>query len=282
MRISLFLASLVATSALLVTPQTAEAGIDACGDMYIEAGATCEVVPPSAECTTQCTPLSVQATCAADLQAQCATECTGSASVECSGSCETNCQAQCEVNPGSFDCATYCTADCTSGCEAQCSDSECVATCEANCSATCDTECNVVPANADCTASCEGSCSGSCTAESTLSCQTDCTGALYVDCTTSVQGGCMTACSSEDGALFCDGQYVDVEGDLAACVDALKNLLDIEVSGYAGAECSGNSCSAEAGVGCAIGGNQRGALGFAGLLMLGMMVAFGSRRDKKQ
>src|SRR5690606_4362410 len=114
-----------------------------------------------------------------------------------------------------------------------------------------------------------------------LSCQSDCTGELYVDCTTRVQGGCTTACSSEDGALFCDGQYVDVEGDLAACVDALKNLLDIEVSGYAGAECSGNSCSAEAGVGCAVAGNQRGALSFAGLLMLAIVGALGSRRVRK-
>jgi MYXO-CTERM domain-containing protein len=281
MRISLLVASLVASAAFLLTPTQAHAGIDACGGIYLEAGAECEVIPPSAACTTQCTPLSVQATCAADLQAQCSTECTGSASLECSGSCETNCQAECEVNPGSFDCATYCTADCAGGCDAQCSDSQCVATCEANCSATCDTECNVVPASADCTASCEGSCSGSCTAESTLSCQSACTSSLYVDCTTDVQGGCVTACDSTDGALFCDGHYVDVEGDLAACVSALKDLLNIEVSGYADASCEGNTCKAEAGVGCSIGAGQRGAVSFAGLFLLGMVLAFGRRRDQK-
>ena len=112
MRLSLVIACFVAIGGLLLATPEAQAGLDACGDIYLAAGANCEVVPPGASCVTQCTPISVEATCAAELQGQCSVECSGSASVECSGSCEASCQAQCEINPGSFDCSTYCTLDC--------------------------------------------------------------------------------------------------------------------------------------------------------------------------
>src|SRR5690606_21510239 len=106
---------------------------------------------------------------------------------------------------------------------------------------------------------CEASCSGQCDAEANLDCQIDCQSTGYVDCVVDVQGGCETACESTDGALFCDGQYVDYGGNLEACIAALLSELDIQVEGYADAMCDEEGCEAEAGasVGCAIGGDGR-------------------------
>ncbi len=279
MRASLLLATAIAAAALLITPSSANAGIEACGDIYLTAGANCELVPPGATCTTQCTPLNVEVSCAAQLQVECSVECTGSASVECTGGCQGSCEAECDVNPGSFECATYCTADCAANCESTCSDSQCNSTCEANCSATCDTDCNVVPATADCKASCEGSCSGSCTAESSFTCQNACSAMGYAGCTTDLQGGCETDCAATEGALFCDGKYVDVEGNLEACVNALRDSLSIEVMGYADLECAEGSCMAEAGASCSVAGSSQEALGFFGLLFVAVFVGRRRRRS---
>lgn len=278
MRLSVFLAAPLAAALFFALPQEAEAGLDACGDIYIEAGVECEVVPPGVECVTQCTPVSFEATCAAEIRVDCTGGCTGEASVSCTGQCDTSCQAQCEINPGSFDCATYCSADCVGNCDASCNNSECAATCEANCSASCDTECNVVPASADCMASCSGSCQGSCTAESTLDCHVSCSSDLYTDCKTRVQGGCETDCEAMEGALFCDGQYVDVAGDLGGCVDALKSLFDIEVDGYADASCDGDTCTASAGASCSVGDSRQGAT--TALLLFGILF-FGVRTRRR-
>ena len=56
------------------------------------------------------------------------------------------------------------------------------------------------------------------------------------------------ACKGDEGALFCNGQYVDTGNNLQACVDALRAALDIQVEGKAEAhsECAGgNGCRAE-------------------------------------
>ena len=79
-----------------------------------------------------------------------------------------------------------------------------------------------------------------------------------------------------DGALFCDGQYVDVEDNLDACVNALRDALSIEVMGYADAECMGGSCTAEAGASCSVAGSRSEALGSFGLLFLALFI--GRRR----
>ena len=70
----------------------------------------------------------------------------------------------------------------------------------------------------------------------------------HVSCTAELSGGCEVQCQSPDGALFCDGQYVDHGGNLEECIAALNAFLDIEVSGSA--SCSGNSCEAEASASC--------------------------------
>ena len=284
----LLLLSGAAAAALHCRPATVRAGsLEACGDIHIEAGANCELIPPSASCDVMCTPISVQAACAAQLTASCSGECNASATVECTGSCEADCSAECEANPGSFECRGSCEAtcqgDCSASCEAAADQAECEASCEATCSGSCDAECEGTPPSASCDAKCEASCSGSCDAEANLDCQIDCQADGYVECTAEVTGGCEAACDTEDGALFCDGQYVDYGDNLDECVEALMALFDIEVEGYASADCQGNMCEAEAGgsASCSTGG-AGGGLAAAGWILIGLAYAGRRRRHWKK
>ncbi len=241
----------------LVVPAIAYAGIDACGDIHVEANARCEVVVEGG-CTAMCEPVRFEAACAAKLEAQCAGQCTVMATAECTGQCEADCQGQCEVNPGEFDCSASCQGQCEANCDAQCSASanqgECKASCVATCSGSCSADCEGTKPEATCEAKCEASCSGSCEAEANIDCQVRCQGNLYADCKADLEGGCTAQCQEPDGALFCDGQYVDAGNNLEECVNALKVLLDIEVEGWAHGSCSGNVCSGEAGgsITCAV------------------------------
>ena len=275
--VTLSTAALAAALCLASAPRRADAGIEACGDIYVEAGASCELVPPSADCDVRCTPLSVQASCSAELYVSCAGECTASATVECTGSCDADCHADCDVDPGSYDCSARCQAGCQADCEGSCATgdagAECRASCQATCSGHCDASCEGTPPSADCDAKCEASCEGSCTAEANFSCQIDCQANGFATCTVDAQGSCMAHCDTQDGALFCNGEYVDYGNNLDECVQALMDLLNIEVEGYAMAECHDSSCEAEAGgsVGCQVGSGAggAGALTLLGLFMLG-------------
>lgn len=278
----------VAIAAVYVHPGTARAGIEACGNIYIDAEAQCEVIPPGVTCTAECTPISVQAACAADLEVECEGMCTATLDASCTASCQGGCEADCEVDPGTFDCRASCQADCDGHCEAACSaaddQAQCAASCEATCSGSCDGQCEGTPPSATCAARCEASCSGSCEAQANLDCQVDCQQSGYVDCVADIQGGCETACMAEDGALFCDGQFIDYGGNLDACVAALRDLLDIEVDGYASGECSGNMCSAEAGgsASCAIGGPGTGGGGLMALFALATLALVWPRRRRQR
>jgi hypothetical protein len=237
-------------------PPSAHAGLDACGNVHVEAEAECVVVPPSAQCDAMCEPVSVQAACAAELAVDCRAECSELPSASCSGSCQADCAADCEVDPGQFDCELACEADCSGSCEANCEGSEdggkCVARCEGACSASCDSHCNVELPEADCEASCEASCEGSCEVDTNIDCQADCQAEAEAECVLDVQGGCEVACDTEEGALFCDGQYIDHGGNLEECAAALRAALDVEIEGYAEGDssCENGECMAagEAGV----------------------------------
>lgn len=286
MRPAVILSTAALAAALSVTaaPRRAHAGIDACGDIYVEASAQCELVPPGAECDVRCTPISVQATCSAELYVTCSGECNATATVECTGSCDADCHAECDVDPGSYECS----AECQAGCEADCSGScatgdagaECRASCSATCSGSCDASCEGTAPSADCDAKCTARCEGSCTAEANFGCQIDCQSDGYLSCTTEAQGSCTAHCDTQEGALFCDGEYVDYGDNLDACVQALQDLLHIEVEGYASAECDGDSCEAEAGgsVGCQVAGG--GALPALGAL-LGFLFLSGAARRRR-
>ncbi len=237
---------------------SAYAGIDACGDIHVEANARCEVLVDGG-CQAECEPVSLQAACAAELYANCEGQCTAEASLDCQASCQGECTASCVADPGQFDCRASCNADCQGECSASCSDSQCEAACEATCSAGCDAECDVTPPSASCDARCEASCSASCEAQANIDCQAQCQADGYAMCEADLQGGCEAQCQRPEGALFCDGQYVDAGNNLDECVAALQAALDIEVEGYAEGACEAGTCEAEAGgsISCAVDPTQR-------------------------
>lgn len=256
---------------------TAQAGIGACGDIHVEAEAHCEM-RGGIECEAACEPVSFQAQCAAELSVDCQGECNLSATAECTGSCTGSCMAECEAQPGMYDCQGECFADCSGSCDASCSTSDNAAECRAQCEGSCDGECGVscegTPPSASCEAQCQASCEGSCRGEVNADCQIDCQAQGFADCQASLEGGCKVDCDAEQGALFCDGQYVDHGGNLKECVDALRAALNIHVEGYAEGECSGNQCHGEAGgsISCAM---DPDASRYGWMGAFGLMIALG-------
>lgn len=269
----------------LTVVQTAQAGIESCGNIDVRANAKCEVVVEGG-CTAKCTPVSFTAACSAELYASCDASCPQLPSVECTGSCSGTCQADCMAN-ANFDCTTACKADCDGDCSAKCADEGDKTKCDASCKATCDAECNTScegTANANCEAQCQGCCQGSCTADARLECQIDCQATGYVDCEARLQGGCQAECQKPEGALFCDGQYVDVGNNLEDCIAALQAELNIKVTGYADGSCDDNGCEGEAGgsVSCAASPAQNKAAGGAVAFAVAIMgAAFLTRRRRQ-
>jgi MYXO-CTERM domain-containing protein len=284
----LFVGALVALSPVLASTN-ASAGIESCGNIEVSAKANC-VLETSGGCTARCTPISVQAACSAELYVECSGQCSAKASVDCSASCKADCSAQCTVDPGSLECGASCQGRCDGKCDAYCAadanGGECRAKCKATCGGECDASCTGTPPEASCDAKCEASCSGSCEAEANFKCQVDCQSGGFAECTVETQGGCEAQCQQPDGALFCDGDYVDAGDRLKECMDYLEGVLKIDVEGYASAsgECRGNTCQgeAEAGVSCSAAPARTspwnlGALGGAAL-GLGILVARRRRR----
>jgi hypothetical protein len=278
---------LLVAAAFAVMPQlvssTASAGIEACNNIDISGNAKCEVVVEGG-CVARCEPVSFQATCSAELYAKCDGQCTANASVDCQATCSADCSAKCTVDPGSFECRGGCEANCGGKCDGYCAASanagECRAQCKATCSGECDASCSGTKPEASCDAKCEASCSGSCDAQANLDCQVNCQASGFAKCETDLQGGCEAQCTSPDGALFCDGQFIDAS-ELRGCLDYLEGVLKIDVEGYAYAdgECSGNTCEGEAGAGVSCSASPAGAsksgLGaLAGVIAgLGLLVA---------
>jgi hypothetical protein len=229
---------------------TARADLSACGAVDVKAQAECQIVPPSVECKAMCTPITVKAACSAKLAASCSGECD-LPSVECQASCQAGCNVDCMVDPGKFDCAVDCRGTCNGECEASCgakSDKAgCMASCSGACSVSCDKRCDVELPSASCDAECKASCQGSCDVDTNLDCQIDCQAKGYARCEVDVTGGCMARCDAQQGALFCDGQFVDTGDKLQECVAALKAILNARVMGSAdgSSSCEGDTCMAE-------------------------------------
>jgi hypothetical protein len=185
---------------------------------------------------------------------------------------------QCEVDPGSFECQGSCFADCTANAEGSCSASnnqgECRASVEATCDAQCQVSCESTPTTVDCAGECMASCEGSCSASGTayLDCQVDCQAQGHAECKADLQGGCEVDCDTEQGALFCDGNYVDHGGNLEECVAALRAIFNIEVTGYAEGRCEGNTCSGEAGFSCTVAGDRKPGRDAAWLTLSGLFL----------
>jgi hypothetical protein len=245
---------------------TARADLSACGDIHVEAMAECQVIAPGVECEGMCTPVSVRAACAAKLDAACGGTCKDLPSADCQGECGASCDARCDkLEPGEFDCEADCKADCSGTCAARCETADNAARCEASCTASCDAECqgscDIELPEADCDAGCEASCEGSCDVDANFDCQVECQAEGFAECETDVEGGCDIACEGEEGALFCDGQYVDHGDNLAECIDALEAALNLKVETHAEAACEGNRCEARAGAKISSGGVSCAAAG---------------------
>lgn len=227
-----FLSGAAALAAVsLFAPQVHAGGLDACGDIFVDAEANCEVLVEGG-CQAACEPVAFNASCAVEGGLGCQGSCDINADLECTSSCQGSCEAQCNVNPAAFDCRASCEGNCASECSARCQGSdnsgECVASCESTCSLECDGSCTLSPGEADCVAQCNGCCSGECRASVNMDCQISCQSTLYVDCKAKLQGGCELQCSKPEGALFCDGQFIQVSS-VKSCIDALRDLLDIDV-----------------------------------------------------
>jgi MYXO-CTERM domain-containing protein len=68
-------------------------------------------------------------------------------------------------------------------------------------------------------------------------------------CTASLTEKCTGGCNAHT-AIFCNGNFINAD-DANCCADDLKNILHIEVSGYAYASsgCDGGTCEVSAGAG---------------------------------
>ncbi|MET0384666.1 MAG: hypothetical protein ABW321_01845 [Polyangiales bacterium] len=240
----------------LLGASRAHADLSACGEIDLPLRAECTWVEPSIECEARCTPVAVRATCETRLARRCSSRCRELPTATCHGECEAACRGDCRVDPGALDCRDDCRVDCDGRCAARC-DSRgdrrtCLASCSASCRNSCDDTCDVDLPRGDCDAVCEASCEGSCRVDGNLDCQLACEDDSYARCETEVRGGCETRCSGEEGALFCNGQFVDNRREVGECIDSLIETLDAHIDVYADSStsCRGSRCRtrSEAGI----------------------------------
>jgi len=279
--------ALSVAAGLLAAPRLAHAGLEVCNNIDVRARAQCQVLVQGG-CTAQCEPTRFEAACAGRLTTRCDGECRADVDVSCQGSCEGTCRGQCDVDPGRFDCRASCDASCTADCDGRCQASgdrgSCRAACQANCGAKCTAQCSGTPPAATCEGKCRASCDGSCRARASARCQIDCQARLDVSCRAELEGGCRARCRQPEGALFCDGQYVDVGQSLQECIDALRATFDVQVEGSASAQCSGNQCTGEAegSVSCAASPRTAPVLpGVAILSLVGASIARHGRKSRR-
>jgi MYXO-CTERM domain-containing protein len=288
MRATNWLVNAFALAAPLAVAATAYAApVPECGNIDFSAGVQCSV-EVSGGCTTKCTPVNFELQCSADLTVQCNGGCNVMAEASCTGSCNTNCQAECTAN-AQFDCQASCTGSCNADCSGQCTTAEnkgqCEASCKANCSGSCDSSCQA-SGSADCNAKCTGSCQGQCKAEANADCQINCQSMGYAKCESDLTGGCQTQCSQPEGALFCNGQYIDLSNSsLDDCLGALLATYEIKANGYSYGSCDENGCSGKAGgsVNCSTANVGAGdyALGsFGALGAIGVALSLTRRRRR--
>jgi hypothetical protein len=242
--------STLLASALWALPALADegAGLEACGSVFVEVRAECVLVPPGAECQAMCEPVSVEAACSVELAADCRAQCDELPSARCTADCHADCEANCEIDPGEFDCETACGVECSGSCAGQCrnaaNETDCESSCEGSCSASCKSRCNAEPPSASCQARCDAGCTGSCEVHTNLDCQLECQADGHAECLVDVEGGCEVQCERQEGALFCNGQYVDYGNNLDACLEALQAALNVTVETSGESRCEGDTCTA--------------------------------------
>jgi MYXO-CTERM domain-containing protein len=266
-----------------------ELDLSACGDINIEANVGCKI-EVGGGCKTMCEPLRFVTVCTTKRYKVCKKQCTiKPPTVSCTGSCQAGCDAKCKVDPPSFSCQASCQGSCKADCESYCgtagSQTDCTASCKATCSTECSASCKAQAPSAACTAKCSASCSGSCSITAPyIACQVKCQEVAVPDCETTLKGGCETECQKPEGALFCDGQYIDHGGKLRECIDSLNTFLDslvnVSASGSLTSDCNDGVCSITLEVGCGVAGDDspNGPVMFGIFTLLGAIVLVSSRR----
>ncbi|HTM44272.1 MAG TPA: hypothetical protein VL137_04915 [Polyangiaceae bacterium] len=278
-----FLSAGVLGAALLWSGH-ARASIAACGDIDVQAQATC-VVQTEGGCSTQCNLADFSLACSAELYSSCQTDCNITPP-NCN--CSVDCSGECSADAGSFDCEGSCKGGCEADCMTRCdsTDSECQASCKSTCAGECSGSCSG-SASASCSGQCAASCDGECKAIANMDCQTTCQSQGYASCETRLKGSCKTECTKPEGALFCDGQYVDRGGHAQECIDALNAYLKrhVTASGSASSSCSGNTCMAmaegKATAKCSMAKGPAGAMTGAWASALSLLLVAAARRSKR-
>jgi len=181
--------------------------------------------------------------------------------------------AQCQVDAQAF-CSGECKAE-ASGSQAH---GECMASCKGSISAECDASCTGTPPSANCEAKCEATCEGSCTGEARADCQVMCQASGFAECEGKLEAKCEAQCEDPEGALFCDGQYIDHGGKMQDCIDSLNAWLtarvDASAQGTASGECGPNGCEGQAeGTAQASCATVPGGPAGAGAALFGMVLA---------
>ena len=255
-----------------------------CGGAVFKGSEKCTV---QESCDVACQPPNLQLACDAQLEASCAGGCTATLPT-CQANCEGGCAGKCSANPGTFDCKTDCQTTCEGSCTGECASgadqATCTGQCNASCAARCNTQCTGTPPMAGCQGQCDLSCQGSCSGQANLSCDINCQAMGSVNCTAMLGPICTAACNNHTG-IFCDGNFINAT-DANACVDDLKQVFHIEVTGYASASsgCDGGTCQAQAAAGgsvsCSAAPVNEEPLGAP--LFIGFGVAFGGAAFRRQ
>jgi MYXO-CTERM domain-containing protein len=264
----------------------ARAALSSCGDINVHGDATCQVEVEGG-CTAHCTEPQVELSCSARLEVSCQGMCTATAEASCTAACKVDdCEAECNVDPAKFDCNAQCQVDADAHCEGKCSGEvkgsqakgDCVASCKASIGAECKGSCSAKPAMVDCKAKCTASCEGSCTGQARANCQVDCQADGYADCRGQLKAQCEGQCTKPEGALFCDGQYIDEGGHLEDCIGSIEDWIsshvDVSAQGTASGSCVNNMCQGEAeGSAKASCATVPGGPAGAGVALFGMVLA---------
>jgi hypothetical protein len=224
--VSLCLAVSLAT---LAAPSSAFAADPAdngpCGNFDFSAGLSCKV-EVSGGCTAGCTPFKFEVACGG--------KCTATATQQCTGSCGAQCIAQCD--PKYMDCFAGCHTECdeptTKQCQAKHPNEDCVTQARAQCDTRCKESCKV-PTNS-CQEHCNACCTGSCTTQVNFDCDFACRAEL--------RGSCRVQCQKPDGAIFCNGQYVNAS-DVKACLAYLATRgINVDASAAGSGSCGPDGC----------------------------------------
>jgi hypothetical protein len=85
-----------------------------------------------------------------------------------------------------------------------------------------------------------------------MDCQIDCQSKGFVDCQSKLTGGCEGQCDEPNGALFCDSQFVDNNGNFEACKTAIEGFIKshVQVSASGTSNCANGTCEAQGQASC--------------------------------